>query len=274
MTDWMTTKSLVAASLAALVFGGCATDADLVESGLASDVATAAQEVAAEGAEQTADAGAAATADAAAAKPLWDQREDLGVGDGKDVIMMGDSWMSGALCFSAGCQQGINAAITSVGKKKYRNYAISATQLSTGAIPRQFQQALRANKDIKTVIMTGGGNDVLIGGASGAQAGTLIMNELNKLWTTMSEAGVKDIVYIQYSSSAGGAASRGTRVDDSAPAPAIPICQKGPVICHSVPTSDIISRSDLADGIHPGAAGNRRIAQRVLKLMEERKIRR
>ncbi|MET0341629.1 MAG: SGNH/GDSL hydrolase family protein [Polyangiales bacterium] len=252
--------------LSALLFGGCADSETSLDGDTSVD--PLAQEATA---DETAPADTAAP-DASA--PRWADREDLGVGNGSDVIMMGDSWMSGALCFSAGCQAGINEAITSVGKKKYRNYAISATQLSTGAIPRQFTQAVRANKDIKTVIMTGGGNDVLIGGASGESAGKLIMNELNKLWTTMSEAGVKDIVYIQYSSSAGGAASRGTRVDDNAPPPAIPICQTGPVICHSVPTSDIISRSDLADGIHPGRAGNRRIAERVLKILEERKIRR
>jgi lysophospholipase L1-like esterase len=253
-------------SLSALLFGACADVAP--GDATSTDLEPSADELA----QVTAtDAGAAAPD---TAEPRWAQREDLGVGNGSDVIMMGDSWMSGALCFSGSCQLGINQAITSVGKKRYRNYAISATQLSTGAIPRQFTQAVRANKDIKTVIMTGGGNDVLIGGASGASAGSLITNELNKLWTTMSNAGVKDIVYIQYSSAAGGAASRGTRVDDNAPPPVIPICQTGPVICHSIPTSDIISRGDLADGIHPGAAGNRRIAERVLKIMEERKIRR
>lgn len=250
-------------SLSALLFGGCATGDASIDDANQSD--TLAQESA-----DAADAGGTASP----AQPRWAQREDQGVGDGKDVIMMGDSWMSGALCFSAACQQGINGAILDVGKKKYRNYAISATQLSTGDIPRQFTQAQRANKDIKTVIMTGGGNDVLIGRNTGAKAGEVITTELNKLWTKMSEAGVKDIVYIQYSSAAGTASTAGTRVDDSAPPPVIPICQTGPVICHSVPTSDIIKRSDLADGIHPGPAGNRRIAERVLKLMEERKIRR
>lgn len=253
-------------SLSALLFGGCADVApsDETSAEVAPSAAVLAQETASN----------AGTEAPGASQPRWAQREDLGVGDGKDVIMMGDSWMSGPLCFSGACQQGINQAITSVGKKKYRNYAVSATQLHTGEIPKQFTQAKRENPDIKTVIMTGGGNDVLIGGASGESAGKLIVDQLNQLWTTMSEAGVKDVVYIQYSSAAGTAASRGTRVDDNAPPPVIPICQTGPINCHSVPTSDLIKASDLMDGIHPNAAGNARIAKRVLELMEQRKIRR
>jgi hypothetical protein len=60
----------------------------------------------------------------------------------------------------------------------------------------------------------------------------------------------------------------------SAARPTAPICSSGRISCHSVPTSDLISRADLADGIHPGRAGNDRIAKRVLMLMEERKVRR
>jgi hypothetical protein len=246
---------------AALLFGGCAASDAISDDESVVDV-LAQEEVA-----DDADAGAPATPDDA--QPRWAQREDLGKGDGRDVVMIGDSWMAGALNFG-----GIADAIKSIGNVRYRDYSVTATQLSTGAIPRQFTQAVRANKDIKTVIMTGGGNDVLIGGADPAKAGALIVNELNKLWTTMSEAGVKDVVYIQYASSAGTARSRGA-IDDNAAPPPIPICQKGPIICHSVPTSDIVTRRELGvDGIHPNSSGNSKIAKRVLELLEARKIRR
>ena len=275
MSDWMRMKSLVAATLAVAVFGGCA-DVGEAHVELGDDVTFAAQE--AEGDATPTTAADAGTSQADASVPLWAQREDLGVGNGKDVVMIGDSWMAGALGFISGAYiGGIAAAIKNKGKN-YPNYSISATQLLNGAIPRQYTQAKRANKDIKTVIMTGGGNDVLIGGKpcntpeTCAQTGAKIAGALNELWTQMAHDGVKDIVYIQYAASAG---SSPASAREGGGTPAVPICTTGKIVCHSIPTTDIIPRSRLGtDGIHPDATGNRLIAERVLKTMGERKVRR
>jgi len=200
----------------------------------------------------------------------WVTREDLGKGDGKDVVCIGDSWMAGALN-GAGIQAGLDRAGTN-----YRQYGVTATTLLSGQIPGQYDRAKRADPKISTVIMTGGGNDVMFsGGACNtpekcAEFGAEILAGLNKLWTQMADDGVKDVIYIQYSDSAGSTPSDSRGATKAS----APICTSGRISCHSVPTTDIITRADLADGIHPGRAGNDRIAKRVLELMEMRKIRR
>ena len=198
-------------------------------------------------------------------------REDLGAGDGKDVVTIGDSWMS-----MIGNGDGIEGALRRAGKR-YRNYGVPATTLS-GQIPGQYTSAKRAGSDIKTVIMTGGGNDIMFSGACNsnadacANAGAMIVMRLNTLWTQMANDGVKDIVYIQYASSAG--TSR-MRPDGGASGNAtVPICASGKVRCHSIPTSDLVSSRDLPDGIHPNQSANDRIAKRILETMTMRGVRR
>jgi len=202
--------------------------------------------------------------------PPWMTRADLGKGDGKDVVTIGDSWMSGALG-GAGIQAGLDRQGTD-----YRHYAVTATTLLSGQIPGQYDNAKRANPKISTVIMTGGGNDVMFSAGSCstpeacAEFAGKITKALNTLWTKMADDGVQDVIYIQYADAAGSTPS-----DSRGASKAVAeICYTGRISCHSVPTSDIISRADLADGIHPGSAGNTRIAKRVLELMAMRGIRR
>ena len=202
--------------------------------------------------------------------PPWVTRADLGKGNGSDVVTIGDSWMAGPLN-GAGIQAGLDRAGT-----KYRHYAVTATTLLSGQIPSQYDQAKTANPKISTVIMTGGGNDVMFTGGScdtpeACEAfAAKITAGLNDLWTKMAADGVQDVIYIQYSDSAGSTPTE-NRGKNKATAP---ICSSGKISCHVVPTTDLIAASDLLDGIHPNSAGNDRIAKRVLMLMEERKIRR
>lgn len=190
---------------------------------------------------------------------------DLGAGDGSDVVTIGDSWMS----FFAN-RGGIEGALRRAGKN-YRNYGVAATTLA-GSIPGQFTRAKRNNPEISTVIMTGGGNDILFTGGcnTAAQCGeavvTLVEN-LNELWTQMADDGVQNIVYIQYASDAGSRA----RPDE--PPPVAEICLSGRVRCHSLATTELVDGA-LIDGIHPSSAANERIAAAVLELMEARGIRR
>jgi hypothetical protein len=203
------------------------------------------------------------TTDAAVTPP---PREDLGVGDGSDVVTIGDSWMS--LGFT-GIEQSLRAA-----GKRYRNYAVAGTTLG-GSIPGQYDQAKRANPDIKTVIMTGGGNDIMFSGGCNTteaceRSVMMIVMMLNELWTRMSADGVKDVIYIQYSRDA-GTAPEGTRPTTPPPPPAI--CTMGAIRCHSLPTTDLVM-GQLLDGIHPTSAANDRIAAAIIALMEAQGIRR
>ena len=86
------------------------------------------------------------------------------------------------------------------------------TRLLDGVIPGQYAQAKRVNPDIETVIMTGGGNDILINGLSAdcAAGGEQCAAQLDKigeglraLWQQMADDGVRDVIHIQYSSDAG-----------------------------------------------------------------------
>ena len=202
------------------------------------------------------------------APPGWSTREDLSKGDGKDVITIGDSWMD---YFGGG--GGIEAGLDRAGTD-YRHYSLSGTTLLSGQIPGQYTRAKNANPKISTVIMTGGGNDIMFsGGCNTAEACEMSVKKLiegfDKLWTEMAADGVKDVMLIQYSADA-GTAPQGTRpkmVEEA------PICKTGKIFCHYLPTTDLVMGS-LVDGIHPTSSANDRIAKAVMKMMEERKMRR
>jgi lysophospholipase L1-like esterase len=201
--------------------------------------------------------------------PPWATRADLGKGDGKDVVTIGDSWMSGPLG-GAGIQAGLDRQMTA-----YRHYAVTATTLLSGQIPGQYDRAKGANPKISTVIMTAGGNDVMFSGGCNTKATCQAISDkisegLDKLWTQMATDGVKDVLYIQYANVAGS-----TDPELRGMAKPVPICSTGKINCHSMETSSIVTKaSDLTDGIHPNTAANTRIAQAAVALMEQRKMRR
>jgi len=193
--------------------------------------------------------------------------EDLGKGDGKDVVTIGDSWMSYFL--NGG---GIEGALDRAGTD-YRHYAVAGTTLAT-SIPPQWDQA-KAGGAVKTVIMTGGGNDIMFsGGCDTKEACAMnvqrIADMLDELWTKMSDDGVLDVVYIQYSKNAGTAPSE----NRPAVAPTPGICIRGPLRCHSMSTTELVAATDTVDGIHPTSAAADRIATAVVELMETEGIRR
>jgi len=209
-----------------------------------------------------ADAGSEPMPEPDAAVPFVDHGE----GDGSDVVTIGDSWMT--LGFS-GIEQSLRAA-----GKNYRNYAAAGTTLG-GSIPGQYDRAVRANPDIKTVIMTGGGNDIMFSNGcatmeSCAEAVKMITMMLNTLWTKMAMDGVKDVLYINYSRDA-GTSPTDTRPTTPPDPPAI--CLTGMIRCHSLPTTDLVM-GQLLDGIHPTSAANGRIAAAVIELLEMKGARR
>jgi lysophospholipase L1-like esterase len=188
---------------------------------------------------------------------------DQGKGDGSDVITIGDSWMN-IVTNGGGIEGGLDRLMT-----KYRHYAIAGTTLINGDIPAQYGRAKAANPKIATVIMTGGGNDVMFsGGCNTKEACTMsaqaIADALDKLWTEMAADGVKTTVYIQYSKYA-GTSPMNTRPDTE---PIPKICTSGKITCLSVPTTDLIAATDLIDGIHPTLAGCDRIAKATMEKLE------
>jgi hypothetical protein len=207
--------------------------------------------------------------DAGSTSPDPTPRMDLGVGDGSDVVTIGDSWMSYSI--NGG---GIEGALSRAGKR-YRNYGVAGTQLLNGQIPGQYDRAKRANPNIATVIMTGGGNDIMFSGgcstpAACEQSLMRLVAGLNELWTKMADDGVKDVVYIRY---AQGAGTTPTSSLPTTPPPPPAICLTGRITCHSVDTTMAVM-GQLVDGIHPTRAANDRIATTVLAAMEMAGVRR
>jgi hypothetical protein len=207
-------------------------------------------------------------------------RMDLGEGDGSDVITIGDSWRSNTL----GTGDAIQGALGRLTSQPYRNYAAQGVllleaSLFGAAIPSQYGSAKRRDPDISTVIMTGGGNDIIqnptvqsscnTGGEACKMKLAEIQAALNTLWTQMANDGVKDVIYIQYSNDA-GSTDQDVRDDDRAP-PAI--CVSSKIRCHSIETTEAVM-GQLQDGIHPTRAANDRIAKVVVDYMVKEGIRR
>jgi hypothetical protein len=140
------------------------------------------------------------------------------------VVMLGDSYMDknfgnvGANIIAAAQQAGSLPAATN-----YREYYLAAAAMNNGAgqlnIPYQYDTMAKGDvavanpKDIKVVVMDGGGNDVLIDQQSCLtdktqaiqMADTACMNAVTNtvartkmLWQEMATDGVKQIVYYFY----------------------------------------------------------------------------
>jgi hypothetical protein len=211
--------------------------------------------------------------------------EDLGKGDGSDVVLLGDSWMSNTLQIE-GTGGGIAASLIALTKQPYRNYAVQGVMLlmadSFGpAIPSQWDQAKAVNPKIKTVVMTAGGNDIIQnttleaackdGTDACKQVLMQISDTLNMLWTKMANDGVQDIVYIEYADDV-GTLNDSLRGDKGRKPPEI--CTTGKVRCHSVNTTAAVMHQIAADNIHPLQAANDRVAKVVADLMVQEGIRR
>lgn len=95
--------------------------------------------------------------------------------------------------------------------ERYRDYAVSGAQLNGGfvrTIPRQYDQAVRADRNIRTIIMDGGGNDIQVGARSSC-SGTSVsaacrralapsLEAADALFAGMRRDGVGNIVYLNY----------------------------------------------------------------------------
>jgi hypothetical protein len=210
---------------------------------------------------------------------------DLGVGNGSDVVLIGDSFMSNTLEFE-GTGGGIAPALIQFAGRPYRNYAMQGVKMLQAdvfgpAIPNQYEMAKRANPDIKTVIMTGGGNDILLdpmvatscktAGEACRQMLAQIDEAFEALWTEMTNDGVEDIVYVQYADNV-GTVSPVLRQDAGVEPPSI--CFSERVRCHAVDTTAAVMGQIAVDGVHPLKAANQRIATQIYDLMVQDGMRR
>jgi lysophospholipase L1-like esterase len=228
------------------------------------------------GPPMAADAGSVADASSvdAGSTDASGPRTDQGKGNGKDVITIGDSWM--LLVFS-----GIQESLVKVAMQPYRKYGFAGTQVLTGDIPAQFDRAKSEDANIKTVVMTGGGNDILLSGA-GADCETggpnctaqldKVATTLDKLWKKMADSGVQDVVHVQYAA----IAVKNNPVKNL-PAHLVrlqELCSSHPPMrCFQLNTDAIVTEL-RADGIHPTDANYDKLGKAVFDLMVKEGMRR
>lgn len=234
------------------------------------------------------DAGSTTTADGGVVTPdggATTTRPDQGMGDGKDVVTLGDSWMN--LDNSMGIQQ----SLEKVARRDYRNYGVPGTKLLDEVIPNQYVTA-KAQGPIKTVVMTGGGNDVLqdplllIGECPDATFDTSsackqrvdqCISRLSRLWADMAKDGVQDVIIIGYTEKALALLGPFTKVNAYTDQKSQPACDMvpAPLRCTAFDTDILVPDLTLGiDSIHPDAAGYDKLGAAVWKIMQEKGMRR
>jgi hypothetical protein len=97
--------------------------------------------------------------------------------------------------------------------EQYRAYYVGGSELDASRannIPEQYDRAVSANPNIKTVILDGGGNDVQMGAGSACRGSKTSvsaacksalqapLNAADKLFSAMRADGVENIVYLNY----------------------------------------------------------------------------
>ena len=221
--------------------------------------------------------GTAWTADADGGEPGDGTDTDPGRHDGQDVVVIGDSWMR-----TGGT--GVGPALQVASGQPYRIYAHPGRKvLDPGnlGIPAMFTQAQRDDPDIRTVVMNGGIND--IGMTPGLLADCRAMGEgcqrvyrqildrLSALWSDMAMAGVRDVIYVQYSDRERTELMFKLKDGDDVAGrcTAVP----APLRCHRIETGEFV-QGDLPDRLHPTTNGYDRIGHAVYDLMKAQRVRR
>jgi lysophospholipase L1-like esterase len=225
-----------------------------------------------------------------------------------EIVLIGDSYITG-FSGSPALQPAITTIIPTAAM--WRNYAIAGMSMAQGGIPLgnpagvmyipdQWPEAIAADKDIKLVIMDGGGNDALLPPAGSpaanckneANAGTdancqmLVSTTLttaDKLVQNIASAGVTDIIYFFYPHLPGTGILSGTNpnaIDDYS----APLVQKdcesanmktsGKLNCYFIdlrtPFGSDYAANISGDGVHPTAAGQTIIATQITNMMKDK----
>lgn len=223
--------------------------------------------------------------------------EDLGMGDGKDVVTVGDSLMRNLVQIPGFMPEGgIEIGLANAtGMRPFRNYGSggdpatnTAAAMLNNTIPMQYAKA-KSEGAITTVIGVGGGNDAVEGNNACAGATTMearsaacvdICNQVNakvdEMIATMAADGVKDLIWINYPTPLMTQKGDFTGFIDSLRADRETKCvTDNPALglrCHLIDSVPFISGT--LDGVHPDAASNDVIGDEIWKTMQEQGIRR
>lgn len=203
--------------------------------------------------------------------------------DNNQVITLGDSIFD--------LSDELQGNLESYAGQTFRKYSLSGAQLYSGGIGvtpvvQQYADAKAYNDDIRTIVMNGGGNDILIPvlaqfdpyrcktrwyqfGKLSAKCKNFIDDlyvEGVNILNDMNDDGVENIIYLGYYytknallplKSLKQAVDYGNNTLSRA-------CTNSTVACTFVdPRSSIVDRDIIIDGIHPASSGSRKLADLV-----------
>ncbi len=221
---------------------------------------------------------------------------DLGVGDGTDVVTIGDSYMRLPNALQQPGTEGVELSLEAAGMRTYRKYGYTggsifpptAVAVLNGVIPGQFTRAVQQDPDIKTVVVAGGGNDLTdecngptTEAALSAGCKTLLDQidaGIDSMIAQMAMAGVQDVVWVGYgdTSTTGQRVFRGA-LDYLRTKRMAKCVANDPALglrCHYVDNKARPGLVTRADGFHPDAAGYAMIGHAVWDRMVAEGVRR
>ncbi len=209
---------------------------------------------------------------------------------GSSLLLIGDSYIALNDVFVPEITRLAKAAGALAADDKYANRSFSGTQMVGGvfAIPSQYADEKNTDGHVKTVIMTGGGNDILVGRrecitTSAPPENKNCIDTINAataaaktLLAKMSSDGVTNVIYFFYPTLPGGGAGGKKDLENKTLDYAYPLVKKAcdeaaPVKCHFVDTRGLFgdTAADFQDGIHPTAPNTNKIVAAVWKKMQE-----
>jgi hypothetical protein len=215
---------------------------------------------------------------------------------GTQGAFIGDSYITGAL--SPALQATLDPILMMNGAVGgYINDAVAGTSMGSGGIaliPPQFDTALATSKDIRLVIVDGGGNDILLPamgncknemGSSKDPVCQMIVETgraaAKTLMLHMADSGVKDAIYFFYPHIPPGSVLGGTNpnemLDYAAPlvkmdCDATLATTGGRMACHFIdlrgPYGDAPYSNIGGDGVHPTQSGQTISATQIWNVMK------
>ena len=228
--------------------------------------------------------------DAGDAKTPMPPHEDLGEGDGKDVVSLGDSYMRLPNLIQQPGGEGVDLSLAKISGRPYRTYAYRGAALfpetpvavKNGVIPGQLTTAKQEHADIKTVIVSAGGNDLAkntpcLGAKTVAELSAACKQELDSIVPAidafvadLAKAGVKDLIWVGY----GPTATTGDKIVEGAIAwlradRKAKCVANNPALglrCHYI--DNFAAKIPTRDGFHPTGEGYDSVAQAVLDRMK------
>lgn len=169
----------------------------------------------------------------------------------------------------------------------YRKYYMSGAQMVGGImtpIPTQYDNAKADDPDIRTIIMDGGGNDILIGAQAVCRADTVaelsdecknvvagVLATSKELIDEVNADGVQNVIYLSYYHIADG--WNLNAVLDYAMDKAKELCEENGVI-YIDNTHILDGQTDIYtfEGIHPTAKASKILADKLWEVMVQHNI--